>query len=210
MNHPNNNNYSNDSIRYPPNVNKDEDQDEDDEDLLTSSGVETMPSAPWDTTTTTSTTSKTSILSSASSSSSSSSILQGIAAFNKDYILKGLARLYHKKILPLELSSKYGHFQPPPLSQSDFYAPPMILLLGQYSVGKTSFVKYLLGRGFPRIRVGPEPTTDRFTAILYDVQDKIVPCVALCPLMDRPFPGLGPYGNNFLSRMEAAELKMHR
>ena len=131
---------------------------------------------------------------------------EDLSAFDKEYILKGLARLYRKKILPLELSSRYGHFQSPPLSPSDFDAPPMILLLGQYSVGKTSFVKYLLGRDFPGIRVGPEPTTDRFTAILWGNQDKVIPGAALCSQADRPFTGLSPFGNNFLSRMEAAEL----
>jgi GTPase SAR1 family protein len=37
------------------------------------------------------------------------------------------------------------------------------MLIGQYSVGKTSFIRYLLGRDFPGQRIGPEPTTDRFT-----------------------------------------------
>lgn len=60
-----------------------------------------------------------------------------MSAFDKEYILKGLARLYRKKILPLEISSRYGHFHSPPLSPSDFVAPPMVLLLGQYRyVGK--------------------------------------------------------------------------
>ena len=136
----------------------------------------------------------------------SNSIVEDLSAFDKDYILKGLARLYRKKILPLELASRYGHFHSPPLSPSDFDAPPMVLLLGQYSVGKTSFVKYLLGRDFPGIRVGPEPTTDRFTAVLWGAQDKVVPGAALCSQMDRPFTGLNPFGNNFLSRMEAAEV----
>jgi len=129
-----------------------------------------------------------------------------LSAFDKEFILKGLARLYRKKILPLELSSRYGHFHSPPLSPSDFDTPPMILLLGQYSVGKTSFVKYLLGRDFPGIRVGPEPTTDRFTTILWGPQDKIIPGAALASQSDRPFTGLSPYGNNFLSRLEGAEL----
>jgi GTPase SAR1 family protein len=129
-----------------------------------------------------------------------------LSTFDKEYILKGLARLYRRKILPLELSSRYGHFHSPPLSPSDFAAPPMVLLLGQYSVGKTSFVKYLLGRDFPGIRIGPEPTTDRFTAVLWGQQDKIVPGAALCSQADRPFTGLSPFGNNFLSRMEGCEL----
>ena len=56
--------------------------------------------------------------------------------------------------------------------------------------------------GFVGIRVGPEPTTDRFTAILWGDRDKIVPGAALCSQQDRPFTGLGPFGNNFLSRLE--------
>jgi GTPase SAR1 family protein len=42
-------------------------------------------------------------------------------------------------------------------------AKPQVMLIGQYSVGKTSFIRYLLGRDFPGQRIGPEPTTDRFT-----------------------------------------------
>ena len=55
-----------------------------------------------------------------------------LSAFNKDYIMKGLARLYRKKILPLELSSRYGHFHSPPMSPADFDAPPAVLLLGPF------------------------------------------------------------------------------
>lgn len=140
------------------------------------------------------------------SSAHQDSMVDDLSAFDKQLILRGLAKLYRKKILPLELSSKYGQFHSPPLSPADFDAPPMILLLGQYSVGKTSFVKYLLGRDFPGIRVGPEPTTDRFHAILWGAQDKVVPGAALASQMDRPFTGLSPFGNNFLSRLEASEL----
>lgn len=128
-----------------------------------------------------------------------------LSEFDKQYILNGLARLYRKKILPLELSSRYGHFHSPPLSPADFVAPPQVLLLGQYSVGKTSFIKYLVGRDFPGIRVGPEPTTDRFTTVLWGPNDKIIPGAALCSQTDRPFTGLSPYGNNFLSRLEGVE-----
>lgn len=103
-----------------------------------------------------------------------------LTQFDKDIIFDGLKRMYRKKILPLELSSKYGHFHSPPLSPSDFDSKPMVLLLGQYSVGKTSFIKYLLGRDFPGIRVGPEPTTDRFVSVMLGDTDKIIPGAALC------------------------------
>ena len=141
----------------------------------------------------------------AEAATSQSSESMDLSSFDKDYILQGLARLYRKKILPLELSSRYGHFHSPPLAPSDFDAPPMVMLLGQYSVGKTSFIKYLLGKDFPGMRVGPEPTTDRFTAILHGNHDKVIPGAALCSQAHRPFGGLNPFGNNFLSRMEGAE-----
>ena len=31
----------------------------------------------------------------------------------------------------------------------DFKSRPIVLLVGQYSVGKTSFIRYLLNRDFP-------------------------------------------------------------
>ena len=130
-----------------------------------------------------------------------------LSLFDKNAIYEGLKRMYRKKILPLELASKYGHFHSPPLSPSDFDAKPMVLLLGQYSVGKTSFIKYLLGRDFPGIRIGPEPTTDRFTAIMEGEVDKVIPGAALASQADRSFRGLSPFGNNFLSRLEGVEVR---
>ncbi|GMI32934.1 hypothetical protein TrRE_jg241 [Triparma retinervis] len=107
--------------------------------------------------------------------------------------------MYKKKIRPLEVSSKYGHFHSPPLGPSDFDAKPMVLLLGGYSVGKTSFIRYLLGRDFPGQRIGPEPTTD-------SQSERVVPGAALAAQADRPFRGLSPFGNNFLSRLEGVEM----
>lgn len=47
------------------------------------------------------------------------------------------------------------------MNPADFEAKPMVLIVGQYSVGKTSFIRSLLKKDFPGQRVGPEPTTDR-------------------------------------------------
>ena len=49
----------------------------------------------------------------------------------------------------------------------------MVLLVGQYSTGKTSFIRYLLERDFPGIRIGPEPTTDAFTAVMYGENEQV-------------------------------------
>jgi N-terminal EH-domain containing protein len=77
--------------------------------------------------------------------SSSDSSGMDLSSFDKEYILKGLARLYRKKILPLEISSRYGHFHSPPLSPADFVAPPMVLLLGQYRYVQQKGTRKLLG-----------------------------------------------------------------
>lgn len=65
------------------------------------------------------------------------------------------------------------------LDDPDFKAKPMILLVGQYSTGKTTFIRYLLEENFPGIRIGPEPTTDRFIAVMYADEEGSIPGNAL-------------------------------
>eukprot|EP01041_Mallomonas_annulata_P007422 gene7422-15164_t len=131
-----------------------------------------------------------------------------LSQVDKDFIFEGLKKLYKKKILPVEMSSKYSHFGSPPLGPSDFEAKPMVLILGQYSVGKTSFIRSLLKQDFPGQRIGPEPTTDRFTAIMYNSEgsDRQVPGHALVMQSEKPFRGLSAFGNNFLTKFEGAEV----
>jgi len=119
-----------------------------------------------------------------------------------------LKDLYQKKVRPLEVASRYGHFHSAPLSPADFDAKPMVLLVGGYSVGKTTFIRSLVGRDFPGARIGPEPTTDRFTAIMAGEgrEDRLVPGHALAMQADRPFQGLQPFGNHFLTKFEGVEV----
>ena len=65
------------------------------------------------------------------------------------------------QIRPLEEAYKFGSFFSSLLTESDFEAKPSVLLLGQYSTGKTTFIKHLLGRDYPGIHIGPEPTTGK-------------------------------------------------
>lgn len=48
-----------------------------------------------------------------SGASQASNVLTDLTQFDKDVIFNGLKRMYRKKILPLELASKYGHFHSP-------------------------------------------------------------------------------------------------
>ncbi|GAB5032966.1 eh domain-containing protein [Nannochloropsis oceanica] len=129
-----------------------------------------------------------------------------LSVLDKEQFFDELKRLYRKKVLPLELASKYAQFHSAPLNPADFEAKPMVLLLGQYSVGKTSFIRSLLQHDFPGQRVGPEPTTDRFMAVMHGPEARLVPGHALAMQADKPFRGVAAFGNNFLTKFEAAEV----
>ena len=80
------------------------------------------------------------------------------------------------------------------------------MLVGQYSVGKTSFIRYLLGRDFPGMNIGPEPTTDRFFAVMSGPDERIIPGNTLSVSHDLPYRGLERFGVAFLNRFEGAQL----
>jgi len=121
-------------------------------------------------------------------------------------VTDGLKSLYRQRIRPVEEAYKFGEFYSPLMNDGDFDAKPMVLLIGQYSVGKTSFIRYLLGRDFPGQHIGPEPTTDRFIAVMHGGDDKTTPGNALAVSPNMPFRGLEMFGNGFLSKFQGAQL----
>lgn len=72
--------------------------------------------------------------------------------------LHALQEVYRKKILPVEQAYKFEQFYSSPLTEHEIRGKPMVLLLGQYSTGKTSFIQSIIGKEYPGARVGPEPT----------------------------------------------------
>jgi len=118
-----------------------------------------------------------------------------------------LKTIYRKTVLPVEKRFKYDYFYESPfLSDAEFDSKPQVMLIGQYSVGKTSFIKYLLGRDFPGQRIGPEPTTDRFTVLINGPEERVIPGNALSVHPDLPFRGLERFGVSFLSRFEGSQM----
>jgi EH domain-containing protein 1 len=118
-----------------------------------------------------------------------------------------LKEIYKKSIYPCEKRYQYDYFYDSPfLTDVEFDAKPQVLLIGQYSVGKTSFIRYLLGRDFPGQRIGPEPTTDRFTVLLNGPEERTIPGNALSIHPELPFRGLERFGVSFLSRLEGSQL----
>eukprot|EP00934_Nitzschia_sp_Nitz4_P008311 Nitzschia sp. Nitz4//scaffold239_size30010//9072//11208//NITZ4_008011-RA/size30010-snap-gene-0.34-mRNA-1//1//CDS//3329543565//8301//frame0 len=118
-----------------------------------------------------------------------------------------LKAIYRKSVLPVEKRYSYDYFyESPLLTDIEFDAKPQVLLIGQYSVGKTSFIRYLLGRDFPGQRIGPEPTTDRFTVLINGPEERTIPGNALSVHPDLPFRGLERFGVSFLSRFEGSQM----
>ncbi|KAK1795769.1 hypothetical protein P4O66_008835 [Electrophorus voltai] len=112
----------------------------------------------------------------------------------------GLRKLYKTKLLPLEEHYKFHEFHSPALEDADFDNKPMVLLVGQYSTGKTSFIRYLLEQDFPGMRIGPEPTTDSFIAVMHGDIEGLIPGNALVVDPKKPFRKLNAFGNAFLNR----------
>ncbi|KAH8328758.1 hypothetical protein KR074_005264, partial [Drosophila pseudoananassae] len=121
-------------------------------------------------------------------------------------VIGELKKIYKSKLLPLEEHYQFHDFHSPKLEDPDFDAKPMILLVGQYSTGKTTFIRYLLERDFPGIRIGPEPTTDRFIAVMYDDKEGVIPGNALVVDPKKQFRPLSKYGNAFLNRFQCSSV----
>lgn len=52
-----------------------------------------------------------------------------------------LKNLYFKRLLPIEKHYSFHHFHSPSYEDAEFDNQPMVLVIGQYSTGKTTFVR---------------------------------------------------------------------
>lgn len=125
---------------------------------------------------------------------------------NSSDVLRELKDLYIKDILPVEQATEFHALNHGALSEGDFASPPMVLVIGPYSAGKTTFIECLLGKPFPGGRVGPEPTTDSFCAIINGENERIIPGNALTITPGSQFHGLQKFGNDFLTRFYGAQV----
>jgi hypothetical protein len=62
-------------------------------------------------------------------------------------------------------------------------------------------------RRYPGSNVGPEPTTDRFMAIMHGQDDRVLPGNAVAVSPGKPFRGLQTFGNAFLQKFHCAEVR---
>ncbi|XP_071749328.1 EH domain-containing protein 3 isoform X2 [Lepeophtheirus salmonis] len=128
-------------------------------------------------------------------------------SFECPNVSNGLKTCYKKILRPLEEYYLYDQFYSSGLEESDFNSKPIVLLIGQYSTGKTTLVRYLLGEDFPGIRIGPEPTTEKFNIIMKGSDERIIPGNALVMDPKMPFRSLESFGNSFLNRLQKSLAK---
>ena len=63
------------------------------------------------------------------------------ASEGHDAVIEGLKAMYRNILGPIEAATKFDIFYSSLLTDAEFDAAPMVLLIGPYSVGKTSFIK---------------------------------------------------------------------
>lgn len=120
-------------------------------------------------------------------------------------LLHTLQDVYQTKLQPLEEHLQFQRFyDTAELSAAYFTAKPMVLVLGQYSTGKSTLISQLLQADYPGLRVGPEPTTDKFVAIMAGPSRQQLPGFALCSNPRKSFDQLQSFGSSFLERFEGA------
>jgi len=108
---------------------------------------------------------------------------------------------------PLDPVAQQFMFRRPP-TVGELQRPPQVLLLGNHSSGKSTFVNYLLGESVQK--TGVAPTDDGFTIITHGPidTDRDGPAVVSNP--DLPYEGLRHFGDQLVShirlKLRSAEL----
>jgi GTP-binding protein EngB required for normal cell division len=99
---------------------------------------------------------------------------------------------------PLDPIATQFMFRRPPTG-GEMQRPPQILLLGNHSSGKSTFVNYLLG--MPVQKTGVAPTDDSFTIVTYGQTDSDRDGAAVVGNPDLPYEGLRHFGDQLVSHV---------
>lgn len=119
-------------------------------------------------------------------------------------VVSEVYRHYLEKVLPIEEDHQFHQFYFSKLAEADLSGKPMVLLIGQSSVGKSTFIKNLLGREYPGSRIGIEATTDKVVAVMQGKADQTLLGNAAVVDESMPFTQLTKFGNGFLDKFEVS------
>uniref|UniRef100_A0A7R9YDP6 Dynamin-type G domain-containing protein n=1 Tax=Pinguiococcus pyrenoidosus TaxID=172671 RepID=A0A7R9YDP6_9STRA len=115
--------------------------------------------------------------------------------------LKAINREYLREI---EQQYCFDQFHHDAITDAELDAKPIILVVGQYSTGKTTFINQIIGQDYVGCHVGPEPTTDRFIACCYGKEKEVIQGNAISVDRDLPYNGLTRFGQGFLNKFSAS------
>jgi len=118
-------------------------------------------------------------------------------------VMRQLWNLYEEVVLPIEEESHFPHFHNQPVTKLEFLSNPQVLIVGQYSTGKTSMIKWLTQSNSNYFDVRPQPSTDKFMAVVHGDEEKLVAGNAASCLPQLPYTGLASFGGTFLSSFQA-------
>jgi len=99
---------------------------------------------------------------------------------------------------PLDPLAQQFMFRRPP-TVGELKRPPQVLLLGNHSSGKSTFVNYLLGTGVQK--TGVAPTDDGFTIITHGPGETDLDGPSVVSNPDLPFEGLRHFGDQLVSHV---------
>lgn len=117
-------------------------------------------------------------------------------------VMHRMKQLYLERLRPLEVLCHFEHFQESPMTECELEARPQVLLVGQYSTGKTSLVKWVTGIESTFFDIRPQPSTDRFMAIVHGEDERVINGDAATCVADLPYAGLQQFGSAFLSKFQ--------
>uniref|UniRef100_A0A5S6QAZ7 EH domain-containing protein n=1 Tax=Trichuris muris TaxID=70415 RepID=A0A5S6QAZ7_TRIMR len=111
-----------------------------------------------------------------------------------------LSLYYREKIQPLERHLSYHLYGSLPLYHAEFGSPPMIVFMGEASVGKTTIVNHLISMDYAGSSIGPEPTTESFYILMYGPENCQFPATSVTNDDTFPYQGLKFFGRSLLMK----------
>ena len=126
----------------------------------------------------------------------------GLFLFNAEFMEKNLQTLERQVYLQYQsilqpLAESYHYDLPPFPKATD--GKPSVILLGNHSSGKSTFINYLLGDSLQK--TGVAPTDDGFTLVVSGSKNEENRGPGAIERRDFPFVGMEKLGPGFLSRL---------
>ena len=113
-----------------------------------------------------------------------------------DRLSAEIQRIYEDAVDPV--AARFVFERRPPIGE--IQGPPTVLLLGNHSSGKSTFINHLLGQEIQR--TGLAPTDDSFTILTHAPAEDVRDGEAVTSNPDLPYSGLRSFGPELLSHLQ--------